>query len=151
MKQFAPPEYLLDISEFTKDPPSVIPTPHNTIRAVHSTYPVNVTVPASTNKEANRAPWGLGANFVEFIPSTNGDLTITFDGADGFAWRAWIIATSARGNWTVTDTPVTLDAGSSGSVTVPDFGTRWSKVTLVPTIANSDGREVPYNYTASVQ
>jgi hypothetical protein len=151
MKHFAPAEYLLDISDFTRDGASVIPRPVNTIRAVHSTYPVSVTVPASTNKQANQAPWGLGANFVEFVPSTKGDLTITFDGADGFAWRAWVVATPARQNGTVAETPVTLDGGSSGKVTVSGFGTRWSKVTLVPTIADSDGREVPYDYTASVQ
>jgi hypothetical protein len=151
MKDFAPAEYLLDISDFTTDPGSVIPIPRNTIRAVHSSYPVGVTVAASTNKLANGAPWGLGANFVEFVPGTKGDLTITFDGFDGFAWRAWVIASPARRNGTVVKMPIALDGGSSGTVTVPDFGTRWSKVTLVPTIADRDGREVPYNYTASVQ
>jgi len=149
MKAFAPAEYLLDISDFTSDGASVIPRPHNTIRAVHSTYPVSATVPAGTNQEANRAPWGLGANFIEFVPDGRGDLTITFDGTDGYAWRAYVVATPARGG-EASVTPVTLNSGSSGSVTVRDFGGRWSKVTLTPTIADRDGREVAYSYTAAV-
>jgi uncharacterized protein DUF6055 len=149
IKAFAAAEYLLDISEFTTDPPSVIPLPQNMIRAVHSTYPVSVSVPASTNKVANLAPWGLGANFIEFVPQSKGDLTITFDGADGVAWRVSVLATAARGG-NVSETPMTLRPGSAGSVTVKDFGTRWSKVTLVPTIADQAGSEVPYDYSASM-
>lgn len=149
MKAFAPAEYLLDISDFTTDGPSVIPLPRNTIRAVHSRYPVSVTVLASTNQVANLAPWGLGANFIEFVPQSRGDLTITFDGADGFAWRASVLASPARGGKD-SETPMTLDPRSAGSVTIKDFGTRWSKVTLVPTIADQAGREVPFNYAATM-
>jgi hypothetical protein len=149
MKTFAPAEYLLDISDFTSDGASVIPRPRNTIRAVHSSYPVSVTVPGSTNQVANRAPWGLGANFIEFAPNGRGDLTISFDGTDGFAWRAYVVATPARGG-DASVIPVTLNSSSAGSVTVRDFGGRWSKVTLTPTIADRDGREVPYSYAADV-
>jgi Family of unknown function (DUF6055) len=149
MKNFASAEYLLDISDFTTDGGSVIPRPRNTIRAIHSAYPVTVSVPPSTNQVDNRAPWGLGANFVEFVPDRRGDLTITFDGSDGFAWRAYVVATPARGG-DASVIPVMLNSGSSGSVTVRDFGGRWSKVTLTPTIADRDGREVPYSYSAVV-
>jgi Family of unknown function (DUF6055) len=151
VKDFAPAEYLLKLSDFTRDGPSVIPNPRNTIRSVHSSYPVSVTVAPSTNREPNGAPWGLGANFIEFVASSTGDLTITFDGADGFAWRGFVVATPARGGGAATVTPISLDSGSKGSLTVSGFGPRWGKVTLIPTIADRDGAEVPFSYTASLQ
>jgi Family of unknown function (DUF6055) len=150
MKAFASAEYLLDISDFTRDGSSVIPLPRNTVRAVHSNYPVTVNVPVTSKKEPNGAPSGLGANFIEFLPdAAKGDLTITFDGTDGFAWRGSVIATPRR-NGSVQESPVTLNSGSFGSVTVTGFGSQWSKVTLVPTIADTPGQEVPYSYTAVV-
>jgi hypothetical protein len=112
---------------------------------------VSVAVAPSTNQEANRAPWGLGANFVEFLPDSPGTLTVTFDGEDGFAWRAEIVAIPARGNGAAVESPMTLKADASGSFTLPDFGSRWSKVVLVPTIAAAEGREVPYSYSATVK
>lgn len=148
MKAFAPAEYLLDISDFTSDGPSVIPRPHNLIRAVHATYPVNVQVPVSKGNVVNRAPWGLGANFVEFVPAGSGTLTLTFDGADGVAWRVYAVATSSNGRSSII--PLALDAGSAGSVAIAGFGSRWSRVTLVPTIADRPGAEVPFAYGASV-
>lgn len=147
-KAFAPAEYLLGISDFTTDGPSVIPLPRNLISAVHTTYPVSVTVPPSKGNVVNRAPWGLGANFVEFRPAANGTLTVTFDGSDGFAWRAFAVASDAKGRSTVL--PISLDAGSAGSVTISGFGSRWVRVTLVPTIADRPGAEVPYSYSAAV-
>jgi hypothetical protein len=152
MKAFAAAEYLLDISDFTSDGSSVIPRPSRLlIRAQHTSYPVSVAIPASTNQVANRAPWGLGANFIEFLPDHSGDLVVTFDGADGFAWRGSVLAIPARGNGAVSENPVLLNSGSFGSVTIPDFGSRWSKVILVPTIADQAGREVPYGYSARIQ
>ena len=153
MKDFAPAEYLLDISDFTTDGESVIPLPTRLfISAVHSTYPVQVDVPASTNKEANRAPWGLGANFVDFVATARGDLTITFNGQDGAEWRGAVVATPVRASGSGTVTPMTLAAGSfEGSITVSGFGTRWAKVTLVPSIVDNVSREVPYSYSATVQ
>ena len=148
IKAFAPDEYLLNISDFTTDPPSVIPTPRNFILATHSSYPVGITVPASKGNVINRAPWGLGANFVEFVPGPSGALTVSFDGTDGFAWRAFAIASDARGRGTVITIP--LDAASAGSVTLTGFGVRWKRVTLVPTIADRPGAEVPYSYGAAV-
>jgi hypothetical protein len=145
---FAPAEYLLGLSDFTTDGPSVIPLPRNLISAVHTTYPVSVTVPPSKGNVVNRAPWGLGANFVEFRPGVSGTLTVTFDGSDGFAWRAFAVATDSKGRATVI--PISLDAGSAGSVTISGFGSRWARVTLVPTIADRPGAEVPYSYSAAV-
>jgi hypothetical protein len=148
MKAFAPVEYLLDISDFTTDGPSVIPIPRNLISATYSAYPVNVTVPPSKGNVVNRAPWGLGANFVEFRPAANGTLTLRFDGNDEFAWRAFAVATDAKGRSTVI--PIPLDGGSAGSVTIAGFGSRWARVTLVPTIADRPGAAVPYSYSAAV-
>jgi hypothetical protein len=149
MKAFAPAEYRLDISDFTTDGPSVIPIPRNFISAVHSAYPVDVAVPPSKGNVVNRAPWGLGANFVEFRPGGQSEtLTLSFDGTDGFAWRAFAVTTDAKGRSSVVTIP--LDGGSAGSVTISGFGTRWVRVTLVPTIADRPGAEVPYSYGASV-
>src|SRR5687768_15460288 len=78
MKEFGGVEYLLGISDFTQDGPSVIPTPRNFIRATHTSYPVSVSVGPSTNKTLNRAPWGLGANFVEFAATQSGTITVSF-------------------------------------------------------------------------
>jgi hypothetical protein len=118
------------------------------IRAVHSTYPVAVDVPVSKGNVVNRAPWGLGANFIEFLPGPTGTITVSFDGADGFAWRAFAVASDARGRNSVI--PIPLDGASAGSVAISGFGTRWKKVTLVPTIADRPGAEVPYSYRAEV-
>ncbi|HEY0304795.1 MAG TPA: MXAN_6640 family putative metalloprotease, partial [Longimicrobiales bacterium] len=145
MKDFGGVEYTLGISDFTSDGPSVIPTPRNFIRATHTSYPVNVTVDPSTNKAANRAPWGLGSNFVEFAATQTGTITISFNGTDGFAWRAYIVATPKAGGPN-TIYPITLDGGSAGSIAIANLGNRWSKVTLVPTIADTPGSEVPYSY-----
>ncbi|MDP3910066.1 MAG: hypothetical protein Q8Q14_06715 [Gemmatimonadales bacterium] len=149
IKAFAPAEYLLDLSDFTTDPPSVVPLPRNFIRAVHATYPVSVSVPPSKGNIVNRAPWGLGANFVEFLPAGAGTLTLSFDGADGFAWRAFAVATAANGRSSVI--PIPLDAGSAGSVTIAGLGSRWARVTLVPTIADRPGAEVPFAYGATIK
>ena len=149
MKEFGGVQYLLGISDFTQDAPSVIPMPRNFIRATHTSYPVSVDVGPSTNKTLNRAPWGLGSNFVEFVATKSGTITVSFDGADGFAWRAYIVATPKAGGPN-TIIPISLDGGSAGSVSVANLGTRWSKVTLVPTIADTPGSEVPYSYAAAV-
>ncbi len=149
MKYFAPAEYLLDISDYQV--PSVIPRPANLIRAVHSTYPVNVQVPASTNKVPNRAPWGLGANFVEFLPAGGSSLTITFDGTDGFAWHVFLVAMPANGNGSPKVEEIPLNAASAGTLIIPAFGERWGRVALVPTIADRAGSEVPFAYSATME
>ncbi len=151
MKAFAPAEYRNDISDFTTDQPSIVESfrPLRSItRATHASYPVSVAVPASTNRMANRAPYGLGANFVDFT-SASGRIAVSFDGMDGFAWRAYVIATPAGGGKSVT-LPIVLDGGSAGSITVDGMGTRWSKLTLAVTIADRAGVAVPYSYGATV-
>ena len=151
LRNFAVAEYTLGISDFTTDPTSVIPLPTALpVRAVYEAYPVSVAVGPGTNKVDNRAPWALGgANYVEFVPAASGTLSVTFDGADGFAWRAVAVATPKNGGTPTTFT-ISLDAGSAGSIAISGFGTRWSKVALVPSIVGTDGSAVPYSYGASV-
>jgi len=148
IKHFAPAEYLLGISDFTTDAPSIIPLPDKRIRATHSTYPVSVTVPASTNKAANLAPWGLGANFVEFdAGSARGTLRLSFSGTGGVAWRA-MVALSGRSGTVVIAMPVNSDG--NGTLDVTGFGSKWNRATLMPTIAERAGAEVPYSYGAAL-
>jgi len=150
MKQFAPAEYALDISDFTSDGVSIIPLPHNRTSAVVDAYPVNVEVSASTNKIPNRAPWGLGANFVEFLATQNGTLTVGFSGTGNYAWRALVVATPKNGAGAPAVMEIALNSQSEGTIDIAGFGTRWSKATLVPTIADRPGTEVPYSYTATM-
>jgi hypothetical protein len=151
MKAFAPAEYLHDISDFTTDGPSVVESirPLRSLtRAMHSNYPVSITVPEDTKRDPNRAPWGLGANFVDFT-NASGSVTVTFDGADGFAWRAYVVATPRKGG-AATIIPISLDGASAGSITVDGMGNKWSKLTLAVTIADRQGEAVPYSYGATV-
>jgi hypothetical protein len=150
MKAFAPAEYLHDISDFTTDRPSIVESIRplrSLVRTAHSSYPVSVTVPASTNRTPNGAPWGLGANFVDFT-NASGAITVSFDGTDGFAWRAYVVATSANGKTSIL--PMVLDGSSAGSITVDGMGAKWAKVTLAVTIADRAGAAVPFSYGATV-
>lgn len=149
MKAFAPAEYTLDLDDYDARATSVIPVPRNLVRATHTTYPVNEYVAPSTNKVANRAPWGLGANFIDFMPAGAGTITLSFDGMDGYAWRAYAVATPAGGGPPVI-TEIPLDAASAGSISINGFGTRFAKIALAPTIAGREGVAVPYGYGASV-
>lgn len=151
MKAFAPAEYLNDISDFTTDRPSIVESIRPLVsvtRATYSSYPVSADVPASTNKEPNRAPYGLGANFIDFT-NANGSITVSFDGTDDYAWRAYVIATPAGGGKAAI-LPMTLDDGSAGSITVDGMGSRYSKLTLAVTIADREGVAVPYSYGAAL-
>jgi hypothetical protein len=150
MKSFAVAQSTLGISDFTTDKASsIVPDPSRVLRATYSSYPVSVTIPDATKQKPNDAPYGLGANFVEFTPgSAPGTLTLTFDGADGYAWRVYAIVYGAKsGPSTV---PMTLDTGSAGSLAVSGFGKTATRVVLVATIADKPGIQVPFTYGASV-
>jgi hypothetical protein len=151
LRNFAAAEYTLGISDFTSDPASIIPLPTALpIQATHDSYPVAVSLGASTNKVANRAPWAFGgANYVEFVPAGSGTLTVSFDGADGIAWRAVVVATPKSGGAPSILT-IPLDGSNAGSLSINGFGTRWSKVTLVPVVVGTEGSEGIYSYTAAV-
>ena len=149
METFASDQVRMQISDFLPgESSSVQPNPARLLRTTHSTYPVSVAIPAATKHAANGAPYGLGSNYVEFTPGTaSGALTLSFDGTDGYAWRASAIV-YAGGASTVL--PISLSGGSAGSVVVDDFGSGVTRVLLAVTIADREGVQVPYSYGASV-
>jgi hypothetical protein len=151
IKAFAPAQIALGINDFdgSEGTSSVQPNPALLLRARHAAYPVSVTVPPSTAKVPNGAPSGLGSNFVEFTPAAGAasDLTLTFDGADGPAWRAYAVVTGRRG---VTTVPIALDGGAAGSHVVRDFGGGVTRVVLAVTIADRPGVRVPFAYGAAL-
>jgi len=152
MKDFAEAQATFGLSDFTTDPASSVPVNRTLlVRTEHAAYPVDAAVAAATKQVPNGAPWGLGTNYIEFVPGTaSGDLTLTVDGADGYEWRAFALVTGARG---VETRQIALDAASeTGTITVSGFGaTRGAqKVTLAVTIAAREGVQVPFSYSARV-
>jgi len=149
MATFAWDQPTMRISDFTTDATSSIqPNPARLIRTTHDSYPVDVTIPAATKQTSNGAPYGLGSNYVEFLPgSTSNSLTLTFDGADGYAWRASAIV---FGNGGPSVVPITLNGASAGSVVINGFGRQVSRVLLAATIADKEGVQVPYSYGATL-
>ena len=149
MAKFATDQATLNISDFTTDAASSIqPKPALLLRATHASYPVDVTIPDATKQVSNGAPYGLGANYVEFTPgSANGPLTLTFNGADGYAWRASAIV---FGNGGASVVPISLDAGSAGTVVINGFGKQVSRVLLAASIADRGDVQVAYSYGATV-
>jgi hypothetical protein len=147
MATFAWDQATMRISDFTTDAASSIqPDPARLLRTTHDSYPVDVTIPAATKQVSNGAPYGLGSNYVEFLPSsTSNVLTLTFDGTDGYAWRASAIV---FGNGGPSVVPINLDGASSGSVVINGFGKQVARVLLAVTIADREGVQVPYSYGA---
>jgi hypothetical protein len=149
MASFAVAQPTLGIGDFTSDAPSSInPNPAYLLRASHASYPVSVSIPAATRQVANGAPYGLGANFIEFTPgSASGDLVLSFDGADGYAWRVSAVVSGRSGTTVI---PIVLDGGAAGSAVVAGFGKQATRVVLSATIADRAGAQVPYTYGATV-
>jgi hypothetical protein len=147
MADFAADQIALRISDFTTDATSSIqPDPARLLRATHDSYPVDVTVPDATKQQPNGAPYGLGANYVAFVPgASSSSLTLSFDGNDGYEWRASAIV---YGNGGPSVVPISLDKGSAGSVVISGFGRQGSKVVLAATIADRGAVQVPFRYGA---
>jgi hypothetical protein len=147
MADFAADQIALRISDFTSDATSSIqPVPARLLRATHDSYPVDVTVPDATKQQPNGAPYGLGANYVAFVPgASSSSLTLSFDGNDGYEWRASAIV---YGNGGPSVVPISLDKGSAGSVVISGFGRQVSKVVLAATIADRGAVQVPFRYGA---
>jgi hypothetical protein len=109
-----------------------------------------VSVDPSTNRVDNRAPWAFGgSNYIEFVPSGSGTLNVSFNGADGFMWRAIAVAYPKNGGATATFA-ISLNGASAGSIAISNFGNKWSRVVLVPSIVGTEGSAVPYSYGAVV-
>jgi hypothetical protein len=149
MATFASDQETMRISDFTTDATSSIqPNPARLLRATYASYPVDVTVPDATKQRPNGAPYGLGANYVEFTPSgAPSSLTVSFDGADGYEWRASAIV---FGSGAPSVVPIALDGGSAGSVEISGFGRQVSRVVLAATIADRTGVQVPFRYGATL-
>ena len=62
-----------------------------------------------------------------------------------------MVLTPANGQGSGSTATLTLDGGSAGSAAITGFGTRWSRVTLVPTIAGTAGAQVPFTYGAALE
>jgi type II secretory pathway pseudopilin PulG len=46
--------------------------------------------------------------------------------------------------------PISLDGSNAGSISIANFGTKWSKITLVPAIVGTEGSAETYSYGATV-
>ena len=66
-----------------------------------------------------------------------------------FAWRALAVAYPKNGAAAATFS-ISLDGASAGAVAISNFGNKWAKVVLVPSIVGTEGAEVPYSYGAVV-
>jgi hypothetical protein len=61
--------------------------------------------------------------------------------------RVSAIVTTRRGTSVI---PMTLDAGSAGTVVISGFGKQATRVVLAATIVDRTGVQVPFTYGASV-
>jgi Family of unknown function (DUF6055) len=149
MTRFAVAQPTLGISDFTTDQASsIVPRPSLLLRASHDSYPVSVTIPDATKQVGNGAPYGLGANYVELLPGTaTGDLSVAFDGENGYAWRVSAIVSGRSGTTVI---PMPLDGGSAGTLLIRSFGQKATRVLLAATIADRPGVQVPFSYGATV-
>jgi hypothetical protein len=103
----------------------------------HSTYPVNQS--SSVNRWA--------AKYARF--SRGQSLTLGFDGNDAGQFKAQVIERDTISRTFVVDS-ITLDPSQAGSITIPDFGTTYQFVYLVPTNNIANGGPTSYSYTANV-
>ena len=114
------------------------------VHARHTTYP-------ASGNQGTRSPRGPGGTtLVEFVTSGSQDITINFDGQDGYDWRAYVLA--RRGGVTY-EQYILLGAGGGGSITIP----AWMVTTavLVPVASEwSDAADstpaLTFSYSASV-
>jgi hypothetical protein len=109
----------------------------------HSSYP-------ASGDEGTWDPKGPGGmDLVQFTTSGSQDLTITFNGQNGYTWRAYVLA--RRGSTTY-EQRIMLDANGDGSITIP----AWMVTTavLVPVVVHwTDGSHstpsLTFSYSAS--
>lgn len=110
----------------------------------HATYP-------ASGDEGASDPYGPGGmDLVEFATSGSQDLTISFNGQNGYTWRAYVLA--RRGSTTY-EQLIPLNSNGDGSITIP----AWMVTTavLVPVVVHwTDGlNQTPaltFSYSASV-
>lgn len=112
--------------------------------ARHTTYP------ASGNQGSYYPRGAGGTDFVEFATNGSQDLTISFNGENGYNWRAYVLA---RRGTTTYEQRVLLDGDADGSIGIPS----WMVTTavLVPVVTHwVDGTHntpnLSFSYSASV-
>lgn len=108
----------------------------------HSTYP------ASGNEDTwdPRGPGGM--DMIEFVTNGSQNLTLTFNGMNGYTWRAYVLA---RRGTTTYEQRIMLDGNGDGSITIPAWMA--TTVVLIPVVTHwTDGmNETPaLTFTYSV-
>ena len=110
------------------------------VMRTHSTLPVPV-------QSSSQPPGGMGSNYVRFVTDqvpTGAPLTVSFDGEDGYAWAARIVARDPGGQFETF--PLALDGLSAGKVSLHD-ASAYSHVALVVSLLTVSGG-ANYQYSA---
>jgi hypothetical protein len=93
--------------------------------ARHTTYP-------ASGNQGGFAPRGPGGtDYIEFVTNGRQDLTINFDGQDGYQWHAYALA---RSGGTTYEQYIPLAAGGVGFITIPAWMV--STAVLVPIVGD---------------
>ncbi|MBM3323428.1 T9SS type A sorting domain-containing protein [candidate division WOR-3 bacterium] len=110
----------------------------------HSTYP-------ASGNEGTWDPYGPGGmDLVEFTTNGSQTLTISFNGQNGYTWRAYVLA--RRGSTTY-EQRIMLDANGDGSIVIPSW--MITTAVLIPVVVHwTDGMNqtpaLTFTYSASV-
>jgi hypothetical protein len=110
----------------------------------HSTYPAN-------GNEGTWDPYGPGGmDMIEFTTSGTQDLALTFNGQNGYTWRAYVVAQRGATSY---EQRIMLDGNGDGSITIPAWMV--TQAVLIPAVVHwTDGlNQTPaltFTYTASV-
>jgi hypothetical protein len=108
----------------------------------HSHYPVSEIWSPST-------PYGFASNYIQFFPAAyQGELRLTFNGADSAVWAAGVILSTSPNSHEfqqISLTPATYE----GAIVIPNFEDYYS-VTLVAVNLRMNGVGSSYQYSANV-
>jgi len=115
--------------------------PTSAVLRTHSEYP-------DTGDQGDRAPSGPGgANFIKFLRQGDEEaLELSFDGQDGFNWRATMVGCRNPGQ--SVERKIDLDAGNQGSAKMGWDGN--DHIVLVPVVTQwpPPADSLTYTYTA---
>jgi len=110
----------------------------------HSTYP-------ASGNEGTWDPYGPGGmDMISFTTNGSQELSISFNGVNGYTWRAYVIC--KRGS-TMYEQRIMLDANGDGSITIP--AEMVTTAVLIPVVVHwTDGMSqtpaLTFSYSASV-
>lgn len=106
----------------------------------HSTYP------ASGNQGTSNPSGPGGCNFVRFTSLGDNQVTLYFDGQNGYTWAAYVLGN--WGNWSM-EYKIQLEPGEdTGSITIP--GWEFTEIVLVPVVIQWTGSPNNLTYSYSV-